>query len=79
MDECDTASAILQCGQEQAPNLVSNIIDSVALNSSAVDLLLPILYFEAKSDHFYFLQESVPLPSKTHKCLADFECIFDVR
>ncbi|XP_059486862.1 uncharacterized protein LOC132203244 isoform X2 [Neocloeon triangulifer] len=35
MDECDTAAFVYQCGQDKAPNLVSDIIASVEMNSSA--------------------------------------------
>jgi hypothetical protein len=36
MDECDTASMVFRCGQENAPELVADIINQVELNSSAV-------------------------------------------
>jgi len=36
MDECDTAAVILQCGLEKAPDLVSNMVNSVKFNFSAV-------------------------------------------
>ncbi|XP_065341655.1 uncharacterized protein LOC135940609 [Cloeon dipterum] len=35
MDECDTASLVFQCGQENAPELVANIINTVELNTSS--------------------------------------------
>ncbi|XP_059487229.1 uncharacterized protein LOC132203444 [Neocloeon triangulifer] len=35
MDECDTAALVFQCGQEKAPDFVSDIITSVERNSSA--------------------------------------------
>jgi hypothetical protein len=37
MDECDTAAMVYQCGQEKAPELVSNAITAVELNKSAVE------------------------------------------
>jgi hypothetical protein len=38
MDECDTAAMIYQCGKEQAPDFISNIINTVEVNSSSVSL-----------------------------------------
>jgi hypothetical protein len=36
MDECDTAAMIFQCGQEKAPDLVSNVIASIELKPGLV-------------------------------------------
>ncbi|XP_059472502.1 uncharacterized protein LOC132194920 [Neocloeon triangulifer] len=58
MDECDTASLVLQCGLEKAPDLVENILNTVEVNSSS---------------------DPVPLPSVSHKCPADFECVIDPK
>jgi type III secretion system FlhB-like substrate exporter len=36
MDECDTVALSYQCGQEKAPALMANAINTIELNSSAV-------------------------------------------
>ncbi|XP_065338016.1 uncharacterized protein LOC135938329 [Cloeon dipterum] len=41
MDECDTASLIFQCGLENAPDLVANIINTVEINASSEAVPLP--------------------------------------
>jgi hypothetical protein len=38
MDECDTASQAYLCGQENAPELISNAITAVEMNASVVSL-----------------------------------------
>jgi hypothetical protein len=40
LDECDSTALIYQCGQREAPNLVSNAIAAVELNASHVHLHL---------------------------------------
>ncbi|CAB3386809.1 Hypothetical predicted protein [Cloeon dipterum] len=37
MDECDTIANVFQCGQEKAPNLVANVINSIEMNSTGVE------------------------------------------
>ncbi|XP_065345303.1 uncharacterized protein LOC135942891 [Cloeon dipterum] len=45
MDECDTIANVFQCGQEKAPNLVANVINSMEMNSTGVEKspLQPVL------------------------------------
>ncbi|XP_059475015.1 uncharacterized protein LOC132196415 isoform X2 [Neocloeon triangulifer] len=50
MDECDTASLVYQCGQEKAPDLVANIINTVEVNSSAESVPLPSLVHKCLTD-----------------------------
>lgn len=50
MDECDTASMVFRCGQENAPELVADIINQVELNSSAVSWNVAFWNTELKID-----------------------------
>ncbi|XP_065346444.1 uncharacterized protein LOC135943710 [Cloeon dipterum] len=45
MNECDKIANVFQCGQEKAPNLVANVINSMEMNSTGVEKspLQPVL------------------------------------
>ncbi|XP_065338015.1 uncharacterized protein LOC135938328 [Cloeon dipterum] len=51
MDECDTAALIFQCGQEKAPELVSNIVKVVELNSSGENVPLKSTVHQCPVDY----------------------------
>jgi hypothetical protein len=57
MDECDTAAVVFQCGQEQAPDLMANIISAVELNSSSVSFanIKTHTYLKNIRNQFHFL------------------------
>ena len=80
MDECDTAAIIYQCGQEQVPDFMTNIINAVELNSSSVSLNI-FLFFKAiilSTKTLFNCKESVPLPATAPFCILDYECIIEV-
>ncbi|XP_065348566.1 uncharacterized protein LOC135945082 [Cloeon dipterum] len=59
MDECDTAALIFQCGQETAPQLVTNLINTAQLDTTAESVPLPRIAPKCLTDFSCVIDQSM--------------------